>query len=87
MPPPPYRLTSQKPMLVRVKQELFSNKNIYFSTKLILACTDATEATGICQCTDNICAVGQTCNDAKSRDFEMTVKTLFVYEKGWGKFL
>jgi len=26
-------------------------------------------------------------NDAKSRDFEMAVKTLFIYEKGWGKFL
>jgi len=26
-------------------------------------------------------------NDAKTRDFEMAVKTLFVYEKGWRKFL
>ena len=25
--------------------------------------------------------------DAKSRDFEMALKSAFVYEKGWGKFL
>jgi len=25
--------------------------------------------------------------DAKSHDFEMAVKSLFVYKKGWGKFL
>ena len=26
-------------------------------------------------------------NDAKTRDFEMAVKTLFIHEKDWGKFL